>query len=301
MSTTTHQSIKEILITAATHGNEMSGIAAIKQWQQHSSSLTEVVPSANVFTKLINERAQQHNTRYIDEDLNRLFKPQILLTNTQKNNEQTIAASFNDTYGPKGTESKTDLIIDIHNTTSNMGPTLIIMERSDFYRDLARYVKHNMPEANILLEDFQPYSDFGYLCTVAKRGVMIEVGPQPQGILRYKAYTQTVEMTEWILKFVQLFNTKQVPLLDNVEAFQLGREIKYPTHKHEDKEVQSAILHPSLEGQDFKLLKHNQPCFIDLNGNVLNWQEQDTYPHFIGESAYQHLNVAFATSTKIFV
>lgn len=291
--------IKSVLITAGTHGNEMSGLAALDHWRQDDSKIASLAPSCEVHLREVNHEAITKKQRYIDEDLNRLFKPQTLSElETNLSKEAAIAREFNAQYGPKS-QSSTDFIIDIHNTTSNMGPTLIIMSLDNFYTQLARFVKYNMPEANILVEDFQDYGDFGYLCTVGKKGVMIEVGPQAQGLLKAKCYQQTITMGELILEFLELYNNQLAPTLEPVEAFRLGEEVNYPVKMLNGQNTKTAMIHPDLEGSDFQLLKSGSPCFVDFEGNHIIWQGNDTYPHFIGEAAYDHLHIAFATADKI--
>lgn len=289
--------IKNILITAATHGNEMSGIHAVKKWQEDSNDLSQLVPSAALSFELVNKSALAQNRRFVDEDLNRQFTPKLLKNNALRTNEQKLAKKFNEQYGPKE-DPITDFLIDIHNTTSNMGPTLIILVNDDFHQQLARYVKKFMPSSIMLIEDYQNYPDFGYLCTVGRKGVMIEVGPQPQGLLKAQAYQQTIEMTASILKFVELYNAGNAPVLPPVEAFRLGKEVFYPTTQKDGHTVKEAMIHPSIDNKDFCLMKRYSPCFVDFNGNDILWQEDDTYPHFIGEAAYNHLHIAFATSEK---
>ena len=291
-------SIHTVLISAATHGNEMSGIAAVKRWQQNSTPLNHLAPSIEIELSLLNQQAMQLNTRFVEQDLNRQFSHAALSNN--KNStvyEHTLAQSYNQQFGPKG-DSRTDFIIDIHNTTSNMGPTLIILVNDEFHQQLARFVKIRMPEAVILVEDYQDYDDFAYFCTLGKKGIMIEVGPQPQGILKAVAYQQTVAMTHAILEFIEQYNQQGLPQLQPTEAFRLGKEVSFPTTEQNGVTEKLAMLHPNIEGKDFQLMAKGTACFVDFDGKDILWDEEDTYPHFIGESAYNHLHLAFATANK---
>ena len=74
-----------------------------------------------------NNQSHQHNKRYIDEDLNRQFSRERIENQEPTNIEEHRAFWINQTIGPKGS-AKTDLIIDLHNTTSNMGPSLILLQ-----------------------------------------------------------------------------------------------------------------------------------------------------------------------------
>ena len=285
-----------MLITGGTHGNEMSGIQAIKYWQNDKNKLQVIAPSVNIELCLVNQAAIAAKSRFIDEDLNRQFSHTRLnqeLT-TSSSHEAILANSFNHRYGPKGT-SVIDFNIDIHNTTSNMGATLIILVNDEFHQQLARYVKYKMPSCIILVEDYQDFEQFGYLCTVAKKGVMVEVGPQLQGALRADIFKQTIEMTRVILSFIEAYNNELHKTLPPVEAFRLDTEIAYPINASQEK---TAMIHSQLDGKDFDVLLPGQACFIDFDGNTIPWEGKQTYPHFIGEAAYDHLNLAFASADK---
>jgi aspartoacylase len=293
---TAKNKITNVLITGGTHGNEMSGVQAVTNWSANKSELQSIAPTTNIELCLVNQAAISARARYIDEDLNRQFSLDRLSKPLQKSspNEAKLAQAFNQEYGPKGT-SIVDFNIDIHNTTSNMGPTLIILVDDEFHQQLARYVKNEMPNCFILVEDYQDFEQFGYLCTVANKGVMVEVGPQVQGALRADIFKQTIDMTCAILAFIEAYNTGLERVLPPVEAFRLDTEFTYPTNEAGEK---TAMIHSDLDGKDFKVLLPGQACFIDFDGNTIPWEGKQTYPHFIGEAAYDQLNLAFATADK---
>ena len=52
------------------------------------------------------------------------------------------AQEINHLFGPKDSEDSYDIIFDLHNTTSNMGCTLILEDsRSDFLIQMFHYIK----------------------------------------------------------------------------------------------------------------------------------------------------------------
>lgn len=73
-----------------------------------------------------NPKAHQENKRYLDHDLNRQFGLADLNNPDLTSYEQCRAKAMNQQLGPKG-NAQTDFIIDLHNTTSNMGPSLILL------------------------------------------------------------------------------------------------------------------------------------------------------------------------------
>ncbi|MBQ4830928.1 aspartoacylase [Alteromonas sp. MMG017] len=289
--------INKIALVGGTHGNETSGIQLIHNWQSSgfSDELASRFSSLDISLTIANPDALSANVRFVEEDLNRQFTLEALEKNSEAK-EAKLAKQLNQQFGPKG-DSATDLVIDIHNTTSNMGATLIILEADDFHVQLARFVKHHMPEANILLEDEKPYLEHGYLCTTGKRGVMIEVGAQPQGVLREDVYLLTQTMAEVILDFCQAYNTDSLEQYPECEVFRLGENIKFPLNAEGKR---TAMIHHSLQDNDFAPLIPGAPVFRSFDGKDIEWQEaQETYPHFINEAAYHKLDVAFATATRL--
>ena len=287
--------VNSIALIGGTHGNETSGIQLIRNWQNFG--LPARFDELNVSLSIANQAAIDANVRFVDEDLNRQFTFDRLATPSNAK-EALLAQTLNQKFGPKG-ESKTDLVIDIHNTTSAMGATLIILAADEFHVSLARYVKHQMPEANILLEDEKPYLEHGYLCTTGKRGGMIEVGGQPQGVLREDVFLLTQAMAEAVLDFCIAFNngTLATVQLPECEAFRLGENITFPL---DEMGKRTAMIHHALQDKDFEPLLQGMPIFRTFDGHDINWQgESTTYPHFINEAAYFKLDVAFATAQRI--
>ncbi|HBA57917.1 MAG TPA: aspartoacylase [Alteromonas macleodii] len=284
-----------IALVGGTHGNETSGIQLIRNWQQFG--LPSRFNELNVSLSIANEAAIAANVRFVDEDLNRQFTFERL-SNNNSAKEAELAKALNQQLGPKG-DSNTDLVIDIHNTTSEMGATLIILEADEFHIQMARYVKQQMPEANILVEDEKPYLEHGYLCTTGKKGVMIEVGGQPQGVLREDVYLLTQTMAEAILDFCAAYNKGEISTeaLPACEAFQLGDNVSFPLDANGKR---TAMIHHSLQDNDFKPLMPGMPMFRTFDGKDIVWDgDTETYPHFINEAAYFKLDVAFATAERI--
>ena len=207
--------------------------------------------------------------------------------------EAKRAKALNQQWGPKD-NPKIDLLIDIHNTTAAMGATLIILELDEFHIALARYVKYHMPEAVILVEDEKSRLEHPYLCTLGKRGLMVEVGAQPQGVYRSDITALARKMTELILAFCECESAPQCP---TAEAYRLGETVDYPdTVKNAG--LRKWMIHPDLQDKDFQPLQSGDPVFLSLDGKVVNWEGETTYPHFINEAAYYPSNVAFATASK---
>lgn len=288
--------IKNVAIVGGTHGNEYTGIYLLKQWQKNKDIVER--DSFELEMVFANPRAYDANRRYTDCDLNRQFLLHDLANSELSNYEQSRAKVINQQLGPKGTEqTKCDFIIDLHNTTSNMGPSLIILQSDDFNLKLAAYVKMKMPKAVIVLEDQIPVAEQAYLCSVAPQGVIIEIGPQPQSVLRQDILDWMQEMTTHVLDYVDLSNQGELPQLpEAIELFKYTETLKLP--EDEDGE-RLGVVHKNVQDADFTLLSPGDPIFTLFDGTEISWDgDYEAYPHFINEAAYYDNNLAFSLATK---
>ncbi|WP_028115618.1 aspartoacylase [Ferrimonas senticii] len=282
-----------VAIVGGTHGNEFSGIRLVQQWQQRHW------PYANlaIQTLYANPQANAANRRYLDADLNREFVEARLSDPSLVHYEGQRAKAINQQLGPKG-DSSTDLVIDLHNTTSNMGPTLILLQDGDWERQLAAFVTIKMPTAVVLMELERSYQQWGYLCTVGKRGVMVEVGPQPQSVLRHDILEQMAELTELVLAFTSLEYAGALPELPTtVEVFSSVEHHRLPL----DSTGQPlAMVHQRVEGSDFTALNPGEPIFQYFDGNVACFDSpRALYPTFVNEAAYYDNHMAFSLADKL--
>ena len=142
--------LNRVLLVAGTHGNELSGIYLQKLIKDRLYDAERSTFSTQCV--LGNPEAVKQNVRYVETDLNREFA----LANSSGSShgeggslqETELAKQFTQTHAAE----EKQLIVDLHNTTSNMGATLILVSNDVFYRKMGAYVKQRMPEANILFE-----------------------------------------------------------------------------------------------------------------------------------------------------
>ena len=290
--------IKSVAIVGGTHGNELAGVYLVNYWQQHPELIARNSFSTEIL--LANNKAIEQNKRYTDCDLNRQFSTASLADLSLTNYEQSRAKVINQQLGPKGS-AKTDLVIDLHNTTANMGPTLLIPATGVFYDLLAIYMKSKMPEVVIFLDEEQkPNEQHHLLCTIGKKGVIIEVGPVPQGVLKHQVTEQMAQMTQLVLDFTEAYNNNQLPdLPEGAEAFRYIQCLTLPVDEHNNR---IGMVHSQVEGQDFKPLAPGEPLFALFDGTVINYQGDKTvYPTFINEAAYYDNNLAMSLCDKVFI
>ena len=285
--------IKSIAIVGGTHGNELTGINILTALE--SDPFNEFDDIFQFQHVLANADAVTANVRFIDVDLNRQFTFENLTCDNDMLHELTIAKMINQQIGPKGA-SKTDLVIDIHNTTSAMGATLILLEDSPFYRNMGGYLKMHMPDVNILLEDEVTYQEHPYLCTIGTRGIMLELGSQPQGVSRMDILLQCKAMLQHVFAYCDLYNRELLSQIPRFDAFRLIENINFPL---DDEGEIKGLVHESLLDKDFCRVEVGAPIFRLFDGTeICLTGSQAIYPHFINEAAYLKSKVAFATATK---
>ncbi|WP_333607185.1 aspartoacylase [Arsukibacterium sp.] len=290
--------IKQVAIVGGVHGNEFSGIYLIRHYQQQPQWITR--SSFQCQTIWANPEAHHANKRYLHSDLNRQFKTADLANPNLSNYEQSRAKVLNQQLGPKG-NAKTDLLIDLHNTTSNMGACLILTQAGPFYNQLAAYVKMQMPEAIISRdEDHIAAQDHALMCTLGRYGVLVEVGPQPQSVLRHDVMDLMHRMTQHILDFVQLYNTNTVPNLPKqTEAFRYLTSIKLPVNEQGER---LGMVHKNVQDKDYHPIHRGDPLFSLFDGGVIYYEGENTvYPTFINEAAYYDNNLAMSLNEKVII
>ncbi len=287
--------IENVAIIGGTHGNELAGIYLVNHWMNNR----DIVARGDFDTQLViaNHNAIDKNIRYTDCDLNRQFSAAALADLSLGNYEQSRAKVLNQQLGPKG-NSATGLVIDLHNTTSNMGPTLLIPQRGEFYDLMAIYLKQFMPEVVVFLdEDHKSNDEHHLLCTIGQHGVIVEVGPVAQGVLKHEVTEQMAKMTQLILDFVQAYNTESLPVLANeTEAFRYIKSLTLPVDADNNR---IAMVHKEVEGNDFNALAPGSPLFQTFAGEAILYEGTETvYPTFINEAAYYDNNLAMSLCAK---
>lgn len=293
-----HTPIRTVAVVGGTHGNEFSGIYLEKRYRNQPELMTR--SSFSCKTLFANPEAHQANKRYLHSDLNRQFKTADLANPLLTNYEQSRAKVINAELGPKGA-AKTDFVIDLHNTTSNMGACLILTQPGRIYNLLAGYIRLKMPEAVISRdEDHFAAEDHALLCTVGTYGVIVEVGPQPQSVLRQDVLEQMHEMTQHILDFIELYNTHALPELPKrVEAYRYLHSIKLPLSASGER---LGMVHKNIQDRDYHPIEPGAPLFTLFDGTVLNYDGTEVvYPTFINEAAYYDNNLAMSLNDKVWI
>lgn len=136
--------LARMAVCGGTHGNELSGVYVVQEMERQRKEKGEDAWPIPVTTVLSNPRAVKECRRYTDKDMNRCFNRDTLSSPITDSSPYEVrrAQDLNNLLGPKGSTDATDMICDLHNTTSNMGLTLIHYTTSDWVTlHICRYLQ----------------------------------------------------------------------------------------------------------------------------------------------------------------
>ncbi|XP_050965236.1 N-acyl-aromatic-L-amino acid amidohydrolase (carboxylate-forming) B isoform X2 [Labeo rohita] len=294
--------LARMAVTGGTHGNEMSGVYVVQEMERQRKEKGEGAWPIPVTTVLSNPRAVKECRRYVETDMNRCFNTDTLSSPITDSSPYEVrrAQELNKLMGPKGSKDAIDLICDLHNTTSNMGLTLIHYTSSDWVTlHICKYLQTKITKVpvRVLVLDI-PISDAYSLESVSKHGFSIEVGPQPQGVVRADIYMIMKEAVDLTIDWIHKFNSGTVFEGGDVEAFEFIKSVDYP--RDPETRTLTAAIHPQLQDRDFCLLKQGDPLFLSFSGETVKYKEKEPlHPFFINEAAYYEKGIAFHLGKKM--
>jgi len=300
--------IKSVVVVGGTHGNEYTGVWCIRELEAQKP---DRYPSLSIDTLLANPQAHLENKRFIDSDLNREFSADKLLIGEEGlplTVESLRAREINELLGPKFGETSTDVVVDLHSTTSNMGITLIVPEGDALMTQAAAYVLHQCgPEARILMHALPNRHARPNLSSAARHGFTIEVGPVPQGVLRHDAVEKTNRAMHSLFEFLERRNQGQdvvgdlqriypdgsVPCFRSAKAKLAGEmsgKIVWPGHP-DNPNFPLFMVHKSLQDKDFHVVRKGDPLFVTLDGKTIAYEGShgdEVYLIFVNEGGYYY-------------
>ncbi|XP_059500288.1 N-acyl-aromatic-L-amino acid amidohydrolase (carboxylate-forming)-like, partial [Stegostoma tigrinum] len=181
-SIVTFAPVRRVAVLGGVHGNEMSGIFLTRHWLQDPAELQR--STFSVMPLMANQLAVEQCVRYIHKDLNRCFLPENLNSELDPSlpHEIVRAKELNELLGPRGSDTAVDLVIDLHNTTANMGDCLMINNSSDhFNTHLAAYIQ--VPRVGSLILSLTPYlTEYSEMSpSLSPSEIQRGLGRKPQG------------------------------------------------------------------------------------------------------------------------
>ena len=252
--------VKSIVVVGGTHGNEYTGVWVTKALDRKIQKAAQpLYQTFQLSTILGNPQAHLLNKRFVDQDLNRQFSHKALhRSETGRHDDETSpsrpqrqrqrqpvevqrAAELNQILGPKfpyeenqddscssssssSSSPRTDLLIDLHSTTTNMGTTLIVAAGDPLTTKAAAYVMlkckdnpNSHGKISVLMHTHKNQEQRPHLSSIAPHCFSIEAGPVPTGVLRHDIVENTQLALEAALEFIDRHN---------IEPEQVDQELK---------------------------------------------------------------------------
>ena len=175
-----------VLVVAATHGNERNAPWLMEQWRRQPQLLDRA--GLDLQLEIGNPEAFVANRRYIERDLNRSFAAELLADSSRTELEIQRARTLLAAFGPEGRQPCT-VALDLHSTTSAMGNSLVLYGRRPADLALAAGMQARLGLPVYLHE--ADAAQTGFLVERWPAGLVVEVGPVPQGLVSATICRQT--------------------------------------------------------------------------------------------------------------
>ncbi len=279
-----------ILVLAGTHGNEINAPWLLSNMTNYHDLI--ISHGFNICTAIGNPLALEKGIRYLDRDLNRSFTPK-LINSSNKDYEIQRARELINQYGPQSNRP-CQIAIDLHSTTSAMGNCLVIYGRRPADLALASMIQLKLGLPIYLHEGDQTQT--GFLVESWPCGLVIEVGPVPQGILRYEIVKQTQIALQSCLD--ELFHLKheKAKFPENLEVHIHLGSLDFP---RDSSGKINACISPSREGMDWIEIVKGEPLFAFPDGKTIDYEDDiNSIPVFINEAAYAEKGIAMSLTKK---
>jgi succinylglutamate desuccinylase len=327
--------IARAALCGGTHGNERTGVTAVARRRLLTAPDGGLNPAAGLpvprtprsFTldaMIANPRAVDLNRRYVDFDLNRCFSSGDLADSERSGYEWQRAQVLNAMLGPKGSADPAyQFVIDLHTTTANLGPTVIIREDEMLARIIAAAVQRQIPELRIMsyyvADDADdpgdgprgtsasssatpppagggPGSanapgDYPYLAEITPHGIEVEVGPVPQGVVRADVLIWTERIINAIVAALDEWNQdREMEIPREITVYRYVGDSDFP---RDGDGGMAGMIHPERQDRDFEPLQPGDPLYLGFDGTVIPYDgPAGAVPLFINEAAYYEKRAA---------
>ncbi len=281
----------QVLFVAGTHGNEINAPWLFSQWLKQPNLINN---NGLRVSKIIgNPEALKDCKRYLQCDLNRSFREELL--NAEKNNSYEVmrAKELLSIYGPSGSNA-CQIAIDLHSTTSSMGCCLVVYGRRPVDLAIASLLQARIGWPIYLHEG--DITQQGFMVESWPCGFVIEIGPVPQGMLHSRIINQTRLAINICLEEVAKLKIKKASFPRKIVVHRHIKSIDFP--RSDNGEI-DAFVHPSRQSADWKSIKNGSPLFMKADGNVITYKgNENLVPVFINEAAYAEKNIAMSLTSR---
>ena len=281
----------DVLVVAGTHGNELNASWLLDQWERQP----DLVDTAGLSCRRVigNPQARAAGTRYLDRDLNRSFQPDLLAGDGQEV-ELRRARELVQDHGPAGF-NPCRVALDLHSTTAGMGSSLVVYGRRPADLALAGGVQRLLGLPVYLHES--DAAQTGFLVERWPCGLVIEVGPVPQGVLDSRVVIQTQLALEACL---QVLSESRSGLGLQPKSLVVHRHLRSLDLPRDEYGQPTALLHPLRQGTDWRPLQGGAPLMRRADGTVMDVPDdaENLMPVFINEAAYAEKRIALSLTQR---
>ena len=192
--------VKNVAIVGGTHGNELHGIYFVDEFNSPEVALEtkKAFPTIDLRCVLANPAAMKAigtgaGRRYCDMDLNRCFLIKDLADPAMSASiEGQRAKELDALLGPKASQNpSTDLIFDIHSSTSNTGILLCCHPDDKFAWQVCAFLQSKHPDISACL---WADGEVPLLPSLARSGMTVEVGPMAHSTANSALYHRTKQV-----------------------------------------------------------------------------------------------------------
>ena len=281
----------QVLLIAGTHGNEINAPWLFDQWNKSPELINN--HDLNIAKVLGNPKAIKACKRYLDCDLNRSFRSELLNDLNVKDYEVLRAKELLFDYGVKAPNA-CQIAIDLHSTTSSMGTSLVVYGRR--FADLAIV---SLLQSRLGLPVYLHEGDNiqkGFLVESWPCGFVIEIGPVSQGMLHSIIINQTRLAVQACLEELAKIKSGIARYPNSLVIHRHVKSIDFP--RTEDGRI-DALVHPLRQGTDWHPITKGTPLFIKSDGACESFEEDESFvPVFINEAAYAEKNIAMSLTKR---
>ena len=283
----------QVLVVAATHGNERNAPWLMEHWRQQPQLLAAA--GLELQLEIGNPEAFAANRRYIDRDLNRCFDPALLADPSRQELELQRARELLAAYGPEG-RNPCAVALDLHSTTSAMGNSVVVYGRRPADLALAAGIQARLGLPVYLHE--ADAAQTGFLVERWPSGLVIEVGPVPQGLVSATICRQTQLAVEAACDTLAAAAAGRLHLPQGLQVHLHQASLDLPRRSDG---TPLAALHPQRQHRDWQPLQSGDPLFWQPDGGGdryapegLALSAEARWPVFINEAAYGEKGIALS-------
>jgi aspartoacylase len=285
-----------VMVVGGTHGNERNAPWLLEAWRRHPALLR----SSGLALELVlgNPAAHAAGARYLDRDLNRSFVPALLDGPDPGDRELQRARELLARHGPEGS-APCLVALDLHSTTAAMGNSLVVYGRRPADLALAAGLQQRLGLPIYLHE--QDRSQTGYLVERWPCGLVVEVGPVPQGVIQSTISRQSQLALEAALEVLAEARTGALRQPARLVVHRHLGSLDLPRH---DDGSPAAVVHPQRQGRDWQPIGAGEPLFLTAEGVTIPFHPQADQGEaavravFINEAAYGEKGIALSLTRR---